>query len=122
MAEVEEDEDVFYEGRGAPAELIISLLLGATLIYLPLTAQSIGRRLWISYKFTNKRLVVSNTSPLFSKEVQVLYRNIREIRAAPRALGLWGDMVIFLKDGSRLELLGVEDHQKLKAYVEHQMN
>ena len=34
MAEVEEDEDVFYEGRGAPAELIISLLLGATLIYL----------------------------------------------------------------------------------------
>lgn len=30
--------------------------------------------------------------------------------------------VIFLKDGSRLELLGVEDHQKLKAYVERQMN
>ena len=87
MAEVEEDEEVFYEGRGAPAELIVSLLLGATLIYLvsdaqcdtaaskpefhlkitgssptkmqiesgfvclqPLTAQSIGRRLWISYK------------------------------------------------------------------------
>lgn len=97
MAEVAEDEDVFYEGRGAPAELIISLLLGATLLYLvrsinlirccslqhlssictldqvscaphvdvlamqPLTAQSIGRRLWISYKFTSKRLVVSNT-------------------------------------------------------------
>jgi hypothetical protein len=30
--------------------------------------------------------------------------------------------VIFLKDGSRLELLGVEDHQKLKAFVERQMN
>lgn len=27
----------------------------------PLTAQSIGRRLWISYQFTNKRLIVSNT-------------------------------------------------------------
>jgi hypothetical protein len=34
MAEVEEDEEVFYEGRGAPAELVISLLLGATLLYL----------------------------------------------------------------------------------------
>lgn len=26
--------------------------------------------------------------------------------------------VIFLKDGSRLELLGVENHQKLKGFVE----
>jgi hypothetical protein len=34
MAEVEEDEEVSYEGRGAPAELIISLLLGGTLLYL----------------------------------------------------------------------------------------
>lgn len=119
-AEVNEadGEEVFYEGRGAPAELIISLLLGATLLYLPLTAQSIGRRLWISYKFTNKRLIVSNTSPFFSKEVQILYSNICEVRAAPRAFGLWGDMVIFLKDGSRLELLGVENHNKLKGFVE----
>ena len=37
-----EREEVFYEGRGAPAELAVSLLLGATLLYLPLTAQSIG--------------------------------------------------------------------------------
>jgi hypothetical protein len=34
---------------------------GAALVMQPLTAQSIGRRLWISYKFTNKRLIVSNT-------------------------------------------------------------
>jgi hypothetical protein len=117
-ADLEEDEEIFYEGRGAPAELVISLLLGATLLYLPLTAQSIGRRLWISYKFTNKRLIVSNTSPLFGKDVQVLYSNLREVRAAPRAFGLWGDMVFFLKDGSRLELLGVEDHRKLKGYID----
>ncbi len=31
-------------------------------------------------------------------------------------------MVFFLKDGSRLELLGVEDHNKLKAYVEGYMD
>jgi hypothetical protein len=29
--------------------------------------------------------------------------------------------VIFLKDGSRLELLGVEDRQKLKKFVEQQL-
>lgn len=42
---------MFYEGSGgAPAELAISILLGFTLLYLPLTIASIGRRLWVSYK------------------------------------------------------------------------
>lgn len=29
-----EEETTFYEGSGAPGELVISLLLGATLVYL----------------------------------------------------------------------------------------
>lgn len=48
-------ETTFYEGSGSNAELLLSLVLGATLIYLPLTLASIGRRLWISYRFTDKR-------------------------------------------------------------------
>lgn len=39
----ETDEIVFYEGSGSNAELLISLLLGATLVYLPLTLASLGR-------------------------------------------------------------------------------
>lgn len=64
-------EMTFYEGSGAPAELVISLLLGATVLYLPLTLASIGRRLWIRYKFTNKRLIITTNSPVFKREVQV---------------------------------------------------
>jgi hypothetical protein len=64
-------ETVFYEGSGAPAELGLSLLLAATLVYIPLTMASIGRRLWINYKFTNKRLVVTTNSPIVKREVQV---------------------------------------------------
>lgn len=64
-------ETTFYEGSGAPAELVISLLLGATVLYLPLTLASIGRRLWIRYKFTNKRLIITTDSPVFKREVQV---------------------------------------------------
>lgn len=89
------------------------------------------RRLWIKYKFTNKRLVVTTNSPLLKREVQarvagadaaghaacctcrgmpagghcccahqplvghavylqVSYDQIKEIRSAPRAFGLWG--------------------------------
>lgn len=50
-------------------EFALSLALTATLIFAPLTIASIGRRLWIKYKFTNKRLVITNTSPLFKSEV-----------------------------------------------------
>lgn len=39
---------------------------------------------------------------------QVEYSKIKEIRSAARAFGLWGDVVVFLKDGSRLELAGLE--------------
>jgi hypothetical protein len=35
-------------------------------------------------------------------QVEVAYSQISEIRTAPRAFGLWGDCVIFLKNGDRL--------------------
>lgn len=49
-------ETVFYEGSGANAELALSLLLGLTIIYAPLTIASIGRRLWIKYRCVVQRL------------------------------------------------------------------
>jgi hypothetical protein len=62
---------VFIEGHlGSNVELFISLALAATLIFAPLTIASIGRRLWLNYKFTNKRVVITNTSPLFKREVR----------------------------------------------------
>lgn len=111
-------EEVFFEGSGANAELALSLVLATTLIYAPLTIASIGRRLWIKYRFTNKRVTVVNSSPLFKREVQVPYSKIKEVRTAPRAFGLWGDMVIFLKDGSRLEITGLEKYKEIKQHIE----
>jgi hypothetical protein len=35
-------------------------------------------------------------------QVEVAYSQIAEIRTAPRAFDLWGDCVIFLKNGDRL--------------------
>jgi hypothetical protein len=111
-------EEVFYEGSGSNAELAISMLLGATLVYLPLSLASLGRRLWISYKFTNKRISVITNSPVMKREVQIEISKIQEVRTAPRAFGAWGDMVIFLKDGSRLELTGLENFRAIQDYIE----
>lgn len=43
---------------------------------------------------------------------------MKEVRSAPRALGAWGDLVIFLKDGSRLELVGLERFQDIRRFIE----
>eukprot|EP00775_Hariotina_reticulata_P012678 gene12678-12807_t len=110
-------EQLYYEGSASNAELVISLLLAATLVYIPITIAVVGKRLWIKYKFTNKRVTITNTSPLFANQVEVAYRNIKEIRTAPRAFGLWGDCVIFLKDGSRLEITGLERFQDIKKHI-----
>ncbi|KAG2450454.1 hypothetical protein HYH02_004956 [Chlamydomonas schloesseri] len=113
-------EEVFYEGPGSNAELAVSLILMPTLIYAPLSIASIGRRLWITFKFTNKRLVITNTSPLFKRTIEVAYKNIKEIRTAPRGFGLWGDMVVFLRDGSRLEITGIEKYKEIADYINRQ--
>jgi len=61
--------------------------------------------------------VVTN-SPVLKREVQVEYSKIREIRSVPRGFGLWGDAVIFLKDGSRLELIGLENFAEIRNHIE----
>lgn len=110
-------EEVFYEGSGSRAELLISLLLLPTLIYAPLSMVSIGRFLWIKMRFTNKRISIINTSPLFKRTVEIAYKNIKDVRTGPRAFGLWGDMVVFLRDGSRIELSGVEKYKEIEDHI-----
>ena len=112
------EETTFYEGSGSNIELAINILLGFTLLYLPLTMQAVGRRAWIKYKFTNKRVIVTTNSPALKREVQVEYSKIKEIRTVPRAFGAWGDCVIFLKDGSRLEMVGLENFDAIRNHVE----
>jgi len=39
-------------------------------VYIPLTIAVVGKRLWIKYRFTNKRVQIINSSPLFAKQVR----------------------------------------------------
>jgi hypothetical protein len=70
-------EQLFYEGSASNAELLINLLLAFTLVYIPITIAVVGKRLWIKYRFTNKRVQIINSSPLFAKEVS---RNMQHSR------------------------------------------
>ena len=114
-------EKIFYEGGPAKSDLIINLLAGITLVGLPFTFGAIVRALWLRYKITNKR--VSITGGWFGKDQsQVTFSQINELRSVPRGFGSYGDMVLILKDGSKLEMRSVPNFRETKKYIMGQID
>lgn len=120
-ATVRVEETVFYEGGPARGDLILNLVLGLSLIALPFTIAAIVRALWLRFRITSRRIEV-NGGWLGRDRTQVVYSQIREVRSVPRGLGAWGDMVLVLNDGSRLEMRSVPRFRELEAYIEERRN
>tara|TARA_B100001029_G_scaffold144886_1_gene125043 strand:- start:63 stop:473 length:411 start_codon:yes stop_codon:yes gene_type:complete len=110
------NEDIFYEGGPAMGDLIINLMAGITLIGLPFTFGAIVRALWVRYKITTRRISVTG-GWLGRDKTQVVYNQISEIRAIPRGLGSYGDMVLVLRDGARLEMRSIPNFRETEAYI-----
>ena len=112
-------ETVFYEGGPARGDLFLSLLLGLTIIGIPFLVGSLVRALWLRFRITSRRVEVTG-GWLGRDRTQVVYSQIREVRSVPRGFGAWGDMVLILTDGSRLEMRSVPRFRELEAYIEEQ--
>ncbi|MCS5699740.1 PH domain-containing protein [Cyanobium sp. FGCU-52] len=112
-------ETTFYEGGPARGDLILNLLFGLTLIGLPFAVGAVVRALWLRYRITSRRIEV-NGGWLGRDRTQVVYSQIREVRAVPRGFGAWGDMVLVLDDGFKLEMRSVPRFRELEAYIEEQ--
>jgi len=97
------NEDVFYAGGPAKGDLITNLLFGLTLIGIPFAVGAIVRALWLRFRITSRRVEVSG-GWLGRDRSQVVYSQIREVRSVARGLGFWGDMVLVLNDGTKLEM------------------
>lgn len=110
-------ETVIYEGQPAVGDLVTNIALGFTLIWLPLTLASVGRYIWIKYKFTDKRIVVETTSPIDAGVTQIVYSQIRKVVTIGRGVGLWGDMVITLKNGDNVEFRSLEQYKELEKMI-----
>ena len=113
-------EDTFYEGGPAKGDLIFNILLGFTLIALPFTVGAIVRALWLRFRITSRRVSVSG-GWMGKDRSQVVYSQIREVRCVPRGLGAWGDMVLVLTDGSRLELRSMPNFREAEAYIQERI-
>ena len=110
-------ETVFYEGGPARGDLIVNVLFGLTLIGIPFFVAALVRALWLRFRVTSRRIEV-NGGWLGRDRTQVVYSQIRDVRSVPRGFGAWGDMVLVLTDGSRLEMRSVPRFREMEAYIE----
>ena len=109
-------EEVFYEGGPHIGDLIINVLLAFTVICLPLTVGAVVRAIWLRYRFTNRRISV--TGGWMGKDrTDVIYSEIVKVAKVPRGLGFWGDIVVTLKDESRLEMRALPKFREIYDYI-----
>ena len=109
-------EDVHYDGGPARGDLIFNILLGFTLIGLPFTIGAVVRALWLRFRITSRRISVTG-GWMGKDKTQVVYSQISEVRTVPRGFGAWGDMVLVLKDGARLELRSMPRFREVEGYI-----
>lgn len=113
-------EDVYYEGGPHIGDLIINVLLGFTVICLPLTIGAIVRAIWLRYRITDRRVSVTG-GWLGRDRTDLIYSEVAKVVSVPRGIGFWGDMVLTLKDGSRLELKALPKFRQIEEYIQSKL-
>lgn len=98
------EEQLHFESGPHKGDLAVNLALGATLLWLPLTAAAVGRGAFVKYRFTDKRISVITNAPWKKEQLDAAYQEVDDVQSVGRALGLWGDMVVTLKNGDKIEM------------------
>ena len=99
---------MFYDGSPHTGDLAVNVLLGVTILWLPLTFAAIGRKAFVRYKITDKRISVATSAPWESRQTDVAYSQVQDVVAIGRGIGLWGDMVVTLKNGDKVEIRSLD--------------
>jgi hypothetical protein len=114
-------EEVYFEGAPHVGDLITNILLGFTVICLPLTVGAIVRAIWLRYRITDRRITVTG-GWMGRDRSDIIYSEITKVVTVPRGLGAWGDMVITLKDGSRLELRALPKFREVYDFINDKLS
>ncbi|WP_310422032.1 PH domain-containing protein [Chamaesiphon sp. VAR_48_metabat_135_sub] len=109
-------EETFYEGGPHIGDLIFHLFLSVFIVFIPLAVGSIVRAIWLRYKITDRRISVIG-GWMGKDRTDLVYSEITDALTIPRGLGFWGDMVVTLKDGSRLELRSLPRYREIYDYI-----
>ncbi|KAL9421272.1 hypothetical protein AB3S75_038773 [Citrus x aurantiifolia] len=108
-------ENVFFDGGAHYGDLLANLLLGFTLFWLPLTLAAVSRAFNLRYRFTNLRVtVISGWTGEDRSDFS--YKVIKDVQVVPRFIGEWGDIIITLKDGTKVDLRSVPKFREIAKY------
>ena len=109
-------EDVFFEGPPHRGDLILNVILGCTIICLPLAVGAIVRALWLRFKITDRRISITGGWK-GQDRTDIIYSEIVKVSKMPRGFGAWGDIVAVLRDGSRLEMRSLPQFREIYEYI-----
>jgi hypothetical protein len=109
-------EETFMESGPHIGDLIINILFGFTVVALPLTVGAIVRALWLRYRITDRRITVSGGWQ-GKDRTDIIYNEVVKIVKVPRGFGFWGDIVVTIKDGSRLEMRAVPKFREVYNFI-----
>ncbi len=114
------NEELYFEGGPHIGDLIFHVLLGFTIVGIPLSVGAIVRAIWLRFRVTDRRISVIG-GWRGQERTDVIYSEITKVATVPRGLGAWGDMVLTMTDGSRLELRSVPKFRELEAFIKQQV-
>jgi hypothetical protein len=109
-------EETFYEGGPHIGDLLFHLFLSVFIVFIPLAVGAIVRAIWLRYKITDRRISVIG-GWMGRDRTDLVYSEITDALTIPRGLGFWGDMVVILKDGSKLELRSLPRYREVYDYI-----
>ena len=114
-------ESVVYEGPPARGEVVANVAMSWTLVWIPLAIQAVGRALWLTYKITDKRVTVISVSPLRKERTDIPLDQITDVISIGRGIGAWGDMVVTLRNGEKVEVRSLPDFKKCEEMIRSKM-
>eukprot|EP00186_Timspurckia_oligopyrenoides_P000373 CAMPEP_0182442010 /NCGR_PEP_ID=MMETSP1172-20130603/989_1 /TAXON_ID=708627 /ORGANISM="Timspurckia oligopyrenoides, Strain CCMP3278" /LENGTH=115 /DNA_ID=CAMNT_0024636665 /DNA_START=212 /DNA_END=555 /DNA_ORIENTATION=+ len=90
-----EPEEVIYDGKPAWTELIVPALTVLTVIGIIPFIAAVSRQFWVRYRITSRRIAIDGGFQ-GKDHVEIVYRDIDEIRYIRRMGGSSADVVFFL--------------------------
>jgi Bacterial PH domain len=109
-------EETYYEGGPHIGDLLFHIFLSIFIVFIPLAVGAVVRAIWLRYKITDRRISVVG-GWMGRDRTDLIYSEIVDALTIPRGLGFWGDMVVTLKDGSRLEMRSVPRYREVYDYI-----
>ncbi|KAG8366320.1 hypothetical protein BUALT_Bualt17G0067600 [Buddleja alternifolia] len=109
------EQTIFFDGGAHYGNLLENLLLGFTILWLPLTLAAVFKGFYLRYKFTNLRVTVISELTKQDRS-DFSYNVIKDVQVVPRFIGEWGDVIITLKDGTKVDLSSVPKFREIAKY------